>query len=63
MVTARVNCAPGGAADPGVFVGKGRADLGKLPPGKHAVSVSLQPKGAGWSAPPAQEIEVEVAGR
>lgn len=64
VVTDRVSCTVGGAApEPGavVFVGEGRAVLGKLPAGKHTVAVSLQPHG-GWAMPPPQTIEVTVAG-
>ena len=64
VVTDRVSCSVGGAArEPGVvvFAGEGRADLGKLPAGKHAVSISLQPHGGG-TMPPPQTTEVTVAG-
>jgi hypothetical protein len=63
VVTERVNCAVGGAAEPGavVFVGEGRADLGTIPAGTHAVTVSLQPRD-GWAMPPPQTIEIAVAG-
>lgn len=47
--------------DTPVFIGSGRADLGKLPAGKHAVTVTLQPQG-GWATPPPQTIEVVVVG-
>lgn len=64
VLTDRVKCSVGGAAlEPGVvtFEGEARADLGKLPVGKHTVTVSLQSRG-GWTMPPPQTIEVTVTG-
>jgi hypothetical protein len=63
VVTERVSCGVGAesAHERGVFTGSGRADLGRLPDGKHRVTVSLQPKGTGWAMPPPQEIDISVA--
>jgi hypothetical protein len=61
VITERVSCSVGGQHEPGVFVGYGHADLGKLPAGKHSITVSLHAKGAGCSMPPPQGIDVAVA--
>jgi hypothetical protein len=62
VITDRVSCSIGleSAHEAGTFVGHGHAQLGKLPAGKHRITVSLQPQGDGWAMPPAQVIDVAV---
>lgn len=62
VYTGEVNCSVTDAPQEGVtFVGLGRIELGKLPPGRYRVELTFSAYGEGWAMPPPHPIDFTVA--
>jgi|GEM_PF-4331647 len=62
VYTGEVDCSVTDSPQEGVtFLGLGRIDLGKLPPGRYQVELTFSAFGEGWTMPPPHPIDFTVA--